>query len=131
LPGCDVAAQAHGGHGYRYLTLQGAAAGATHKEHPSLGRPLRPEGESTGAWVGSGMDGVDAGSHVSGDQMLALFAEGRHPDADKIGAAMIIAGNSLAAAGRASALGHRNNIYDQEPPFRVECRAPSRHVAIL
>ena len=111
------------GDGYTYLTRQVAAADATDKGHTNLGDYYTSKGESPGVWVGSGLsglDGVDAGQHVSAEQMKALFGEGRHPDADKIGAAMIAAGRSPAAAERASALGHRFYIYDQAPPFRVE-----------
>jgi DNA primase catalytic core len=111
------------GDGYTYLTRQVAAADATDKGHTSLGDYYASKGESPGVWVGSGLsglDGVDAGQHVSAEQMKALFGEGRHPNADKIGAAMITAGHSPAAAERASALGHRFFIYDQAPPFRVE-----------
>jgi DNA primase catalytic core len=110
------------GDGYTYLTRQVAAADATDKGHTNLGDYYTQKGESPGVWVGSGLsglDGVDAGQYVSAEQTKALFGEGRHPDADKIGAAMIAAGHSPAAAERASALGHRFYIYDQAPPFRV------------
>jgi DNA primase catalytic core len=111
------------GDGYTYLTRQVAAADATDKGHTGLGDYYTQKGESPGVWVGSGLsglDGVDAGQRVSAEQMKALFGEGRHPNADRIGAAMIDAGASPAAAERASALGHRFYIYDQAPPFRVE-----------
>jgi hypothetical protein len=111
------------GDGYTYLTRQVAAADATDKGHTSLGDYYTQKGESPGVWVGSGLsglDGVDADQHVSAEQMKALFGEGRHPNADKIGAAMITAGASPAAAGRASALGRAFCVYDHAPPFRVE-----------
>jgi TrwC relaxase len=111
------------GDGYTYLTRQVAAADATDKGHTSLGDYYTQKGESPGVWVGSGLsglDGIDAGDHVSAEQMKALFGEGRHPDADKIGAAMIAAGHSPAQAQRASALGRAFYVYDQAPPFRVE-----------
>ena len=109
--------------GYTYLTRHVAAADATDKGHTNLGDYYTQKGESPGVWVGSGLsglDGVDAGQHVSAEQMKALFGECRHPNADEIGAAMIAAGHSPAAAERASALGHPFYIYDQAPPFRVE-----------
>jgi DNA primase catalytic core len=119
------------GNGYTYLTRQVAAADATDLGHTSLGDFYAQKGESPGVWVGSGLsglDGVDAGSHVSGEQMLALFGEGRHPNADSIGDAMIAAGHGPAAAERASALGRRYPTYDQTTPLRVEvARAFAEH----
>ena len=111
------------GNGYTYLTRQVAAADATDKGHTSLDDFYAQRGESPGVWVGSGLsglDGVDAGAHVSGAQMKALFGEGLHPDADRIGAAMIAAGHSPAEAERASALGRRYCVYLQRSPLRAE-----------
>ena len=39
-------------------------------------------GETPGRWVGrglAGVDGLEAGDVVTGEQMRPLFAEGRHP----------------------------------------------------
>ena len=111
------------GDGYTYLTRQVAAADATDKGHTSLGDYYTNKGESPGVWVGSGLiglDGLEPGDQVRAEQMKALFGEGRHPNADRIGAAMIAAGHTPGEAGRASALGRGFYIYDQAPPFRVQ-----------
>ena len=114
------------GHGYTYLTRQVAAADATDLGHTSLPDFYAQKGESPGVWIGSGLSGlagVAAGAHVSGEQMKALFGQGRHPDADKIGAAMIAAGHSPAQAERATALGRRYPIYERATQFRTEVAA--------
>jgi len=110
------------GNGYTYLTRQVAAADATHRGHISLGDFYSTKGESPGLWTGSGLsglDGVDAGDQVSAEQMKALFGQGRQPNADTIGAAMIAAGHSRAEALRASKLGLAFYRYQTTPPLRV------------
>jgi hypothetical protein len=111
------------GHGYTYLTRQVAAVDATHLGHTSLGDFYTAKGESPGRWVGaglSGLDGVDAGDPVSAEQMKALFGEGRHPNADTIGTAMIRSGCSPARALHASTLGKPFRINKKTLPLRVE-----------
>jgi DNA primase catalytic core len=109
--------------GYTYLTRQVAAADATHRGHESLGDFYAARGESPGLWTGSGLSGlagIDPGTHVSAAQMKALFGKGRHPNADAISAAMIIAGHSPAHALRASKLGLAFYSYDHKSPFQAE-----------
>jgi len=111
------------GDGYTYLSRQVAAADATHQGHASLGDFYAAKGESPGVWAGSGLsglDGVDAGQPVSAAQLKALFGQGRHPNADAIGAAMITAGHSPAQALASSKLGPAFYTYDQKAPLRVE-----------
>ena len=64
------------GSGYDYLTRQVAAFDATEKGHIGLASYYTDRGESPGAWIGSGLDGIDglaAGDPVTAEQMRALF----------------------------------------------------------
>ena len=70
------------GSGYDYLTRQVAAFDATAKGHVGLASYYDERGESPGAWIGSGMvgiDGLQAGDPVTSEQRLALFGAGMHP----------------------------------------------------
>jgi conjugative relaxase-like TrwC/TraI family protein len=73
------------GSGYDYLTRQVAALDATEKGHTGLASYYTERGESPGAWIGSGLDGIDglaAGDPVTAEQMRALFGCGLHPLAE-------------------------------------------------
>jgi len=73
------------GSGYDYLTRQVAALDATEKGHTGLASYYAERGETPGAWIGSGLDGVDgltAGDPVTAEQMRALFGCGLHPLAE-------------------------------------------------
>jgi conjugative relaxase-like TrwC/TraI family protein len=73
------------GAGYDYLTRQVAALDATEKGHTGLASYYTERGETPGAWIGSGLDGVDgltAGDPVTAEQMRALFGCGLHPLAE-------------------------------------------------
>jgi conjugative relaxase-like TrwC/TraI family protein len=70
------------GSGYDYLTRQVAAFDATAKGHVALASYYAERGESPGAWIGSGMAGIDglqADDPVTAEQMWALFGVGMHP----------------------------------------------------
>ena len=70
------------GSGYDYLTRQVAALDATEKGHVGLASYYTERGETPGAWIGSGMAGIDglsAGDAVTAEQMRALFGAGMHP----------------------------------------------------
>jgi TrwC relaxase len=70
------------GSGYDYLTRQVAALDVTEKGHVGLASYYTERGESPGAWVGSGVvgiDGLSAGDAVTAEQMRALFGAGMHP----------------------------------------------------
>ncbi|NHC22184.1 relaxase domain-containing protein [Nocardioides sp. IC4_145] len=70
------------GSGYDYLTRQVAAMDATDKGHTGLASYYTEKGETPGAWVGSGMEGLeglDAGDIVTADHMQSLFGSGHHP----------------------------------------------------
>jgi hypothetical protein len=73
------------GHGYNYLIRQVAALDATHRGRTDLASYYTERGETPGRWVGrglAGVDGLDVGDAVTGEQMRLLFAEGRHPLAE-------------------------------------------------
>ena len=112
------------GSGYDYLTRQVAALDATEKGHVGLASYYTERGESPGAWIGSGMagiDGLNAGDPVTAEEMRALFGVGMHPlaatrleqlDADDLTEANIKA---------ATRLGAPFKVYAGEvSPFRVE-----------
>jgi conjugative relaxase-like TrwC/TraI family protein len=70
------------GSGYDYLTRQVAALDATEKGHVGLASYYTERGESPGAWIGSGMagiDGLNVGDAVTAEQMRAIFGAGMHP----------------------------------------------------
>ena len=70
------------GSGYDYSTRQVAALDATEKGHVGLASYYTERGETPGAWIGSGLTGIDglnAGDAVSAEQMRALFGAGMHP----------------------------------------------------
>jgi DNA primase catalytic core len=110
------------GDGYTYLTRQVAAHDSTEKGHTGLGDYYAQKGESPGVWLGAGLagiDGVNAGDHVTAEQMKALFGEGRHPNAEAIERATIEAGGTRKAALKSSQLGRRFAIYEGESEFQI------------
>ena len=112
------------GSGYDYLTRQVAALDATEKGHVGLASYYTERGETPGAWIGSGMAGIDglsAGDAVTAEQMRALFGAGMHPLAaqrlEQLDAADLSDTNIKAA----TRLGAPFKIYAAEvSPFRVE-----------
>ena len=111
------------GDGYTYLTRQVAAHDSTEKGHTGLGDYYSQKGESPGVWLGSGLaglDGMNPGDYVTTEQMRALFGEGRHPNAEAIEHAAIVAGGSTRNALRASALGRAFPVYYGAGAFRIE-----------
>src|SRR6187200_2604913 len=73
------------GSGYDYLTRQIAALDATEKGHTGLASYYTERGESSGVWIGSGLDGINGlsgGDPVTAEQMRALFGCGLHPLAE-------------------------------------------------
>jgi hypothetical protein len=112
------------GSGYDYLTRQVAALDATEKGHVGLASYYTEGGEIPGAWIGSGVAGIDglsAGDAVTADQMRALFGAGMHPLAtqrlEQLGVADLTDENVQAAI----RLGAPFKVYAGEvSPFRVE-----------
>ncbi|WP_351234249.1 MobF family relaxase [Streptomyces sp. NPDC002133] len=66
-------------------------------------------GVPPGVWIGRALPavGLTAGTRVTEQQMRHLFGEGRHPDANRIVAARLAAGDRPAEAQRAAKLGYR------------------------
>jgi hypothetical protein len=112
------------GSGYDYLTRQVAALDATEKGHVGLASYYTERGETPGAWIGSGLagiDGLNTGDAVTAEQMRALFGAGLHPLAatrlEQLDAADLTDANIRAA----TRLGAPFKVYAGEvSPFRVE-----------
>jgi conjugative relaxase-like TrwC/TraI family protein len=112
------------GSGYDYLTRQVAALDATAKGHVGLASYYTERGETPGAWIGSGMagiDGLNAGDPVTAEQMRALFGAGMHPLAtqrlEQLGDADLTDANIQTA----TRLGVPFTVVDIKPSrFRVE-----------
>jgi hypothetical protein len=103
------------GHGYDYLIRQVAALDATHRGRTDLASYYTERGETPGRWVGrglAGVDGLDVGDVVTGEQMRLLFAEGRHPLAE-----------TSPDRGRVLALGVPYRPSTGEQPFQAALRA--------
>lgn len=126
------------GDGYLYLIRQVARHDGTHGPESGLDAYYSEQGESPGRWLGKGLQGlgsakeefvVGAGSRVTESQMLALFGEGRHPNADAIEKAVRAdaraAGKSPEQAKKlglaASRLGRKFYQFEGQSDFRAQC----------
>jgi conjugative relaxase-like TrwC/TraI family protein len=112
------------GSGYDYLTRQVAALDATEKGHVGLASYYTERGETPGAWIGSGMagiDGLNAGDAVTAEQMRALFGAGMHPLATQRLGQLGVADLTDASVKVATRLGAPFKVYACDvSPFRVE-----------
>src|SRR5215213_8261112 len=112
------------GSGYDYLTRQVAALDATEKGHVGLASYYTERGETPGAWIGSGLvgiDGLNAGDAVTAEQMRALFGAGMHPLATKRLQQFAAADVTDTNIKTATRLGAPFKVYATEvSPFRVE-----------
>jgi conjugative relaxase-like TrwC/TraI family protein len=112
------------GSGYDYLTRQVAALDATEKGHVGLASYYTERGETPGAWIGSGMagiDGLNAGDAVTAGQMRALFGAGLHPLADQRLEQLDTADLTDTNLKAATQLGAPFKVYAGEvSPFRIE-----------
>ncbi len=114
------------GDGYTYLTRQVAVQDSTERGLSGLGEYYADRGESPGVWLGrgtAGLDGFDAAAAVSEPQMVALFGEGRHTDADLIEQQQIAEGQTVKAALRASQLGSAFRVEGTPGALRVQLAA--------
>ena len=104
------------GRGYDYLVQQVAALDATHRGRSDLASYYAERGETPGRWMGrgiAGIDGLEVGDVVTGEQMWLLFAEGRHP----------LAGQASPGGGGPVLLGVPfRTVEGVERPFRQELR---------
>ena len=123
------------GSGYDYLTRQVAALDATEKGHVGLASYYTERGETPGAWIGSGMAGIDglcAGDAVTAEQMRALFGAGMHPLAATRLAQLGTADLTSENIAEGTRLGAPFKVYAGEiSPFRIEVakRIATRHAA--
>lgn len=114
------------GDGYTYLTRQVAAQDATHRGYDGLGDYYAQRGESPGVWLGRGADGLPefpADPQVTEAQMVALFGEGRHPDAERIETELVAAGHGVPAVLAATRLGSPYKVFTSVPEFRRQLAA--------
>ncbi len=117
------------GDGYTYLTRQVAAHDATNRGYDNLGEYYSEKGEAPGLWMGRGLAAVPdfpVGEHVTEAQMVALFGEGRHPNADQIERAATIAGAHPWLIDQASRLGAPYRIHEQANIFARRCAGAFR-----
>jgi conjugative relaxase-like TrwC/TraI family protein len=112
------------GSGYDYLTRQVAAFDATERGHVGLASYYTERGEIPGAWIGSGLAGIDglsAGDAVTAEQMRALFGAGLHPLATQRLEQLETADLTDANVKVATRLGAPFKVYAADvSPFRVE-----------
>jgi conjugative relaxase-like TrwC/TraI family protein len=112
------------GSGYDYLTRQVAAFDATEKGHIGLASYYTERGHTQGAWIGSGVagiDGLNAGDAVTAEQMKALFGVGLHPLAAIRLEQLDVADLTSENIAEATRLGAPFKVYAGEvSPFRVE-----------
>lgn len=121
------------GNGYTYLTRQVAANDVSARGSGSLASYYAEKGESPGVWLSSGitaatwnetvhgMGGVSdlhLGDLVTEAQIVALFGEGRHPNADAIEAALSQAGVRGRMLERATMLGQKFRSHTETNVFR-------------
>src|SRR3954471_14527877 len=112
------------GDGYTYLTRHVAAHDATTREFGRLGDYYSEKGEAPGVWMGRGLAGVPdfpVNERVTEAQMVALFGEGRHPNAAEIERAGRLAGKDPQQVDQASRLGASYRVFEQANEFRRRC----------
>jgi DNA primase catalytic core len=110
------------GDGYTYLTRQVAAQDVTSRGYRGLDDYYTQKGESPGVWMGRGLNALPDFVHartITEAQMVALFGEGRHPDAARIEHEMLAAGHTDRAILAATRLGSPFRIYDAVPTYRA------------
>ncbi len=111
------------GDGYTYLTRQVAAQDVTHRGKDALSDYYSQQGESPGRWLSTGAPGLPGFPEsltVTEDQMVALFGEGRHPDALRIEKEMAAAGHEVPAILAATRLGSPYKVHNGATKFRVQ-----------
>jgi len=106
------------GDGYTYLTRQVAAADSTERGYNSLGDYYAAKGEAPGVWMGAGLESLGVSGTVTEVQMLNLFGQGLHPDADRIFAEQQADGATADKADEATKLGRKYPVYDGDDEWR-------------
>ncbi|MET8517486.1 MobF family relaxase [Streptomyces sp. NPDC005077] len=97
------------GSAYKYYGREVVVGDGRRPRGRSLEEAQEEAGVPPGVWMGRALPavGLVAGARVTEGQMRNLFGEGLHPDADRIVAGRLAAGDSPAAAARAARLGYR------------------------
>ncbi len=103
------------GDGYTYLTRQVAVDDSTERGYSSLGDYYSAKGEAPGVWAGRGLD---ISGQVTEAQMLNLFGQGLHPDADRIRHEAVTSGVGVAAAEAATRLGQPFPTFEPNQQWR-------------
>jgi len=111
------------GSGYTYLTRQVAVGDSTERGFSSLGDYYSAKGEAPGVWAGKGLASLEVSGQVSEQQMLNLFGEGLHPNADVIAGELIAAGASVKVAAEAGKLGRKFPVYEGGQEWRENLAA--------
>lgn len=75
------------GDGYTYLNRQVAAGDSSPVRGRSVAEYYTETGNPAGRWMGWGLSVLGVSGTVSGEQMMALFGFGMHPDAEAVMAA--------------------------------------------
>ena len=117
--------------GYTNLTRQVAVQDSTERGLSGLGEYYSEKGESPGVWLGRGVAvlvAFESSLPVGERQMVALFGEGRHPDADWIEAQTIAAGGSVLAALLASRLARAFQV--EGPPRALQVQLAVRFARV-
>ena len=107
------------GDGYTYLTRQVAVSDGTERGYTSLGDYYAAKGESPGQWWGRGLDALGTGGAVSEQQMLNLFGQGIHPDAERIVQERYAAGATVPQAFAATKLGRSFPVHEGSTQWRT------------
>lgn len=107
------------GDGYTYLTRQVAALDGTERGYSSLGDYYSAKGESPGIWRGLGLEALGVSGRVSEKQMLNLFGQGIHPDAERVRDEAYARGATVPQAFAATRLGRAFPVYEGSKPWRT------------
>ncbi|MFF4652573.1 MobF family relaxase [Streptomyces sp. NPDC001380] len=99
------------GDGYLYYLRETATADVRRAAARTLEEHCTPGGGPPGVWTGSGTAELGVSGTVTEAQMRALYGEGLHPDADRIVAERLAAGDRPEQAVRAARLGRRYYRY--------------------
>lgn len=93
------------GNGYLYYTREVASGDELRQRGRELGDYYTADGNPPGQWAGEGIAALGVSGEVTEAQMKALFGEGLHPEAERIIAERVAAGESPKEAMKAAKLG--------------------------
>lgn len=107
---------------YRYYLRQVVVGDGRRPGRSPLRAAQEEAGVPPGIWMGRGLAvlGLAAGDEITEAQLRNLFGAGRHPDADRIVAERLAAGDSPAVAWRAGALGRKVKVTGVDLVFRPQ-----------